>query len=59
MVYHITNTIVSVEIIKALSIAIKGVKTKLDDLIHYSNRGIQNCLPGYVSLLKDIGSLFP
>lgn len=54
--YHVAETLESIETIKALKMALKGIPGKLvRPLIHHSDRGIQYCSAGYVKLLQDKG----
>lgn len=50
--YHVADNLESIETIKALKMAIDNNSNSLDDLIHHSDRGIQYCASGYVSLLQ-------
>jgi len=50
--YHVANTLDSIETIQALIMAIDANKEYLENLIHHSDRGIQYCAFGYVSLLE-------
>ena len=50
--YHVADNLESIETIKALSMAIEQTKDPLQGLIHHSDRGIQYCSSGYVSLLR-------
>lgn len=51
--YHVADTLVTIETIQALRMAIKSLKTNNEDqLIHHSDRGIQYCSSIYVNLLK-------
>lgn len=50
--YHVADNLESIETIKALSMAIEQSVKPLKDLIHHSDRGIQYCSSGYVSLLR-------
>lgn len=51
--YHIAPTLATVETIQALKMALSGLKSPVDDLIHHSDRGIQYCSAEYVALLQD------
>lgn len=52
--YHLSRDLKSAGPIKALKMAIKGVeKSKLEGLIHHSDRGVQYCCDEYVKMLKD------
>lgn len=52
--YHVAETLESVETIKALKMALKGVTGRnLEQLIHHSDRGVQYCAADYVKLLQD------
>ncbi|XOV95344.1 MAG: IS3 family transposase [Bacteroidota bacterium] len=50
--YHVADTLEAIETIKALRMAIDDNHGSLEDLIHHSDRGIQYCSSGYVSLLN-------
>ena len=50
--YQVADTLEAVESIKALRMAIEDNLVALDCLIHHSDRGIQYCSSGYVSLLN-------
>jgi transposase InsO family protein len=52
--YHVAETLESIETIKALKMALKGIAGKdLKPLIHHSDRGVQYCSADYVKLLQD------
>lgn len=53
--YHVADNLESIETIKALSMAIEQSAKPLKSLIHHSDRGIQYCSSGYVSLLRKHG----
>ncbi len=54
--YHIAETLESIETIKALQMAVKGIPGKLThQLVHHSDRGLQYCSAAYVKLLQDKG----
>ncbi|MEO1254985.1 MAG: IS3 family transposase [Bacteroidota bacterium] len=53
--YHVADNLESIEKIKALSMAIEKSINPLENLIHHSDRGIQYCSSGYVTLLKKHG----
>lgn len=53
--YHVADSLDAIETIKALRMAIDGNKDVLENLIHHSDRGIQYCSSGYVTLLKKYG----
>lgn len=53
--YHVADNLDAVETIKALKMALKENKDDLSSLIHHSDRGIQYCSSGYISLLKKHG----
>jgi putative transposase len=55
--YHVADTLESIETIKALSVAIEQSTKPLKNLIHHSDRGIQYCSSGYVSLLRKHGMI--
>lgn len=50
--YHVAQTLEAIETIQALQMALKQNKDSLENLIHHSDRGIQYCSAGYVSLLQ-------
>lgn len=53
--YHVAPTLEAIESIKALKMALKGLrkeKGKPGELIHHSDRGLQYCSYEYVKLLK-------
>ena len=50
--YQVANSLEAVETTKALRMAIDDNLGSLDNLIHHSDRGIQYCSSGYVSLLN-------
>ena len=51
--YQLAENLTAIESIKALKMAIKGLKIKPQNLIHHSDRGVQYCSSGYVELLKE------
>ena len=54
--YHVANNMRSVETLKALKMAITGLKKEPDchlKLIHHSDRGIQYCSSDYIKELKS------
>ena len=52
--YHLADTLETMETIKALDMALKGLPDDLPEpLIHHSDRGIQYCSESYVKLLQD------
>ncbi len=54
--YRIANTLEAVESIRALKMAVSGLKQEPDShlsLTHHSDRGIQYCSKEYVKLLQD------
>lgn len=52
--YHLADTLETVETIKALEMAVKGIPIGLSySLIHHSDRGVQYCSDSYVKLLQD------
>jgi putative transposase len=51
--YHVAETLDAIETIQALKMAIEQNKDSLENLIHHSDRGIQYCSSGYVSLLQQ------
>lgn len=51
--YHLSQHLKAVGCISALQKAIKSRRTPLLELIHHSDRGIQYCCDGYVSILQD------
>ncbi len=51
--YHVAETLDALETIQALKMAIEQNKDSLENLIHHSDRGIQYCSSGYVSLLQQ------
>jgi putative transposase len=52
--YHLAETLESIETIKALQMALKGLPRSLTQpLIHHSDRGVQYCSESYVKLLQD------
>lgn len=53
--YHVASTMEAIETVKALKMALKGLKNEKEDeeeLIHHSDRGLQYCSNEYVKLLK-------
>lgn len=53
--YHVAPTMEAIETVKALRMALKGLKKereKEEELIHHSDRGLQYCSHEYVKLLK-------
>lgn len=50
--YQVADTLESIETIKALRMAIEENDGWLENVIHHSDRGIQYCSSGYVSLLQ-------
>lgn len=50
--YHVADNLEAIETVKALRMAIDESKDPLDNLIHHSDRGIQYCSSGYISLLR-------
>lgn len=52
--YHLGETLEAVESIKALKMALSGLRPERHfQLIHHSDRGIQYCSSDYVKLLQD------
>lgn len=54
--YRIANTLEAVESVRALKMAVSGLKQEPDShlsLTHHSDRGIQYCSKDYVKLLQD------
>jgi transposase InsO family protein len=52
--YHLSETLETMETIKALEMALKGLPAVLPEpLIHHSDRGVQYCSDNYVKLLQD------
>lgn len=54
--YHVAATLEAIETIKALKMALKGLKKDTgnqDELIHHSDRGLQYYSYGYIKLLKN------
>ena len=52
--YHLSRDLKSAGPIKALKDGNQGVeKSKLEGLIHHSDRGVQYCCDEYVKMLKD------
>jgi transposase InsO family protein len=52
--FHVAPTLETIHSIKALNMAIMGVRNIKDcNIIHHSDRGIQYCSDGYVKLLQD------
>ncbi len=51
--YHLAKTLKTIESIKAVKMALTGLKVKPKQLIHHSDRGIQYCSNTYVKLLQD------
>ena len=51
--YHVAQTLETIESIQALKMALNNLKTKSEQLIHHSDRGIQYCSNSYVKLLQD------
>jgi putative transposase len=50
--YHVAETLETIHTLKALEIAINGLDSSTQNkIIHHSDRGIQYCSEGYVSLL--------
>jgi putative transposase len=53
--YHVAATLEAIETVKALKMALKGLKNEKEneeELIHHSDRGLQYCSQEYVKLLK-------
>jgi len=53
--YHVAATLEAIETIKALKMALKGLKNEQEkqrELIHHSDRGLQYCSHEYVKLLN-------
>lgn len=50
--YHVAETLDAIETIQALQMALEQNRDSLENLIHHSDRGIQYCSSGYVSLLQ-------
>jgi transposase InsO family protein len=50
--YHLSMTLAAQGAIKAMKMALKGVRNS-EELIHHSDRGIQYCCDEYVKLLKS------
>ena len=50
--YHVADNLDAIETIQALKMAIDDNQGSLNNLIHHSDRGIQYCSSGYVSLLQ-------
>lgn len=55
--YHVAETLESMETMKALKMAIDEFEGSLENLIHHSDRGIQYCSSGYISLLQKHGMI--
>lgn len=53
--FNVAETLEAMETTKALQMAIDENKTSIENLIHHSDRGIQYCSFGYVSLLNKNG----
>jgi len=52
--YHLADTLETLETIKALNMALKGLPEDLSEsLTHHSDRGLQYCSETYVKLLQD------
>jgi putative transposase len=51
--YHLANNLEAINNVKALQMALEGLNTPVDGLIHHSDRGIQYCCLEYVNLLKE------
>lgn len=51
--YQVAETLEAVASVKALEMALKGLRPPIEGLIHHSDRGIQYCSSEYVKLLKD------
>lgn len=51
--YQVAKTLETIESIQALEMALKGLQTEPEELIHHSDRGIQYCSNSYVKLLQD------
>lgn len=51
--YQVAQTLETIESIQALKMALKGLKTAPEQLVHHSDRGIQYCSNSYVKLLQD------
>lgn len=52
--YHLADTLETLETIKALNMALKGLPEHLpESLTHHSDRGLQYCSESYVKLLQD------
>jgi transposase InsO family protein len=55
--HHLAETMESIETMKALQMALKGLPDQLSEpLIHHSDRGSQYCSENYVKLLQDKGA---
>ena len=54
--YHLAKTLESIETMRALQMAMKGLPDQLSEpLVHHSDRGAQYCSENYVKLLQDKG----
>ncbi len=51
--YYVAETLETIESLQALKMALNGLGTEPDNLIHHSDRGIQYCSNSYVKLLQD------
>ncbi len=51
--YQVAETLEAIESVKALEMAIDGLKGPAEGLVHHSDRGIQYCSTAYVKLLQD------
>jgi transposase InsO family protein len=51
--FHVAQTLETIESIQALKMALSNLKTRPENLIHHSDRGIQYCSNSYVKLLQD------
>ena len=51
--YHVAETLETIHSLKALEMAVNGIDFSIQNkIIHHSDRGIQYCSEGYVSLLE-------
>jgi putative transposase len=51
--YHLADNLEAVNNVKALQMALSGLTSKIEGLIHHSDRGIQYCCMEYVNMLRD------
>lgn len=51
--YQVAETLEAVASVKALGMALSGLKQPVERLIHHSDRGMQYCSSDYVKILQD------